>query len=236
MPYRKRTTYRRRRPAYTAKKLKKYVKKYKRNYKRIPRGVSTQSNIPRMQKLRYVDDISLTISAGAPAYHQFRANSIFDPDYSGTGHQPMRFDEMAKFYADYVVIGSKITIKHCGGATAVAPVKMALYLNDTSISSLVYVNDLIEQGRVKYRVTSDNGSNHSRLALGFSAKKFFGLANVKDNVDRIGANCSTNPADQAFFIFAVQPMDNAANIGPLRFEVIIEYLVWFNQPLQLSVS
>lgn len=37
-------------------------------------------------------------------YHLFRANGIFDPDVTGTGHQPLYRDQVADLYTNYTVI------------------------------------------------------------------------------------------------------------------------------------
>ena len=36
-------------------------------------------------------------------------NSLFDPDQTGTGHQPYYFDQFAALYNRYTVLGSKLT-------------------------------------------------------------------------------------------------------------------------------
>ena len=55
----------------------------------IQRGVRPFAD-SQICNLRYVD--SLTIGpgggAGLSAHHFFRANGVFDPDFTGTGHQP----------------------------------------------------------------------------------------------------------------------------------------------------
>jgi len=51
--------------------------------------------------LRYVDWVNLTSTSGGQAYYQFRANSLFDPDLSGTGHQPRFFDQLCASVGPY---------------------------------------------------------------------------------------------------------------------------------------
>lgn len=62
-------------------------------------------------KLQYSDVVQLQASAGTPGLWQFRMNSLFDPDFTGTGHQPKWFDQLAAVYFRYRVKGAKITAK-----------------------------------------------------------------------------------------------------------------------------
>lgn len=49
--------------------------------------------------LRYHETFAVNPGAlGTPGYYAFRANSCFDPNYSGVGHQPRGFDELMKLY------------------------------------------------------------------------------------------------------------------------------------------
>ena len=63
---------------------------------------------PVTTKLVYTDTILLS-STGSVAFntHTFRANSVFDPDWTGAGHQPTRFDQLAALYQRYEVLKSK---------------------------------------------------------------------------------------------------------------------------------
>lgn len=65
-----------------------------------------------MVKLKYLDNFLLTLpTSGATAVAQvFRGNSIFDPDFTGAGHQPYASDIYAQMYKYYRVYGSKITV------------------------------------------------------------------------------------------------------------------------------
>ena len=65
-------------------------------------------------KLRYTDVISLNAAAGSLATYAFRCNNVFDPDATGTGHQPRHYDILAEVYNYYTVRGMKITAKIVG--------------------------------------------------------------------------------------------------------------------------
>jgi len=64
-------------------------------------------------KLQYCDVVQLAASAGSPGLYQFRMNSLFDPDYTSTGHQPQWFDQLSAVYSYYRVLKSKITVTFC---------------------------------------------------------------------------------------------------------------------------
>lgn len=57
-------------------------------------------------KQRYFERVVLGDAASIPAVYTFRLNSTFDPNETGTGHQPFGRDTMASSYNDYVVIGA----------------------------------------------------------------------------------------------------------------------------------
>jgi len=54
----------------------------------------------------YCDQISIQPDAFEP--HLFRANSIFDPDFTGVGHQPLSHDQYALRYSQYRVVSGQL--------------------------------------------------------------------------------------------------------------------------------
>jgi hypothetical protein len=72
----------------------------------VPRHVTgTRLGFPaqRNVSLAYVSRHRLTTSTGSVDVQQFRLNSLYDPDLTGAGHQPMGFDQWATYYNHYVV-------------------------------------------------------------------------------------------------------------------------------------
>lgn len=54
--------------------------------------------------LKYVDTFSVSLTASTGGQQIYNLNSLFDPDRTGTGHQPYGFDQMAALYNRYRVL------------------------------------------------------------------------------------------------------------------------------------
>lgn len=74
------------------------------NYVHRPIGIpDTQYTV-----IRYVDLVSFT---GSTSSYTFRANSLFDPDFTSTGHQPYYFDQFIASYEKYRVFKTHIKLR-----------------------------------------------------------------------------------------------------------------------------
>lgn len=86
---------------HTNNRTKRNRNKGQRNMKEIvPSSVFSAKYIPRLPVanrapvcLRYKDTFTQTMTPGLGANYQFRMNALNDPDYTGTGHQPYRYDQ-----------------------------------------------------------------------------------------------------------------------------------------------
>lgn len=59
----------------------------------------------------YTQHITLTApGVGTTVSNAFRLNSMFDPDLTGVGHQPMQFDQVAVLYNSYIVTGALVDV------------------------------------------------------------------------------------------------------------------------------
>lgn len=213
-------------------------KRYAFKKKRFGRSQAlVRVGFPRNQavKLRYVTSVSINPAIGQLAYHFFRANSLYDPDLTGTGHQPMTFDMWSTLYNHYVVCGAKITVTFVAdGSTTLVPLIFGVALTDDTTSTST-PSVLMENGTTGYRVTTPNGANTQghmpRMSKTFSAKKFFSIVNPMDNVARIGAGISADPTEVAFFaVFVGALPDVAQDLAAMTMMVVIEYFAIFSEP------
>lgn len=92
----------------------------------IPKVIPKLYNNNYTVTLTYADNYRYDVdAAGTTSYGQtFRMNSVFDPDYTGTGHQPLCRDLWASQYDYYAVLACryKIRLYNCcqGGTTYTA--------------------------------------------------------------------------------------------------------------------
>lgn len=190
-------------------------------------------------KHRYVDTFTLSAGAGLPASRVFRANSIFDPDQTGVGHQPLGTDEWSVFYNHYNVIGSKVTaqfisVAEVGSASAC---HVGVLLKDNSVV-LINPVTIMEQAHSRYGIlTSANATQMSSKINGFySPRKFFGIKDIGDNRTLLGANVGSNPSEDAYFHIYAAPVNSTAAIDAINVIVTIEYLVQYSERKSLLQS
>lgn len=193
-------------------------------------------------KHRYVEDttIQLDPTGVAPVIYSFRANSLYDPNYSGVGHQPLGFDQIMPFYNHYTVIGAKIKVQFFNCDTSLLVPQIAgIYMNGEQTPTLANWQTLAEQGNLTYGSMAMNNANTTLTSLAltktFSARKYFGRRGILTEDDFRGTS-TTNPAEQAYFHIFVCPSDNATNTGVVRALVEIEYISVYTELKQLSSS
>lgn len=195
-------------------------------------------------RLRYHQQITLDPDLGVAKSYIFWANGLYDPDYTstvtGTGHQPLGYDQWSTFYDHHIVLGSKCsaTFQSTGSTATGNTYVVGVLLGDNNISlNGVGVSKLIEQGRSRYKTlgVDTSGSNTKTVVKKFSAKKFFSCKDVQDRTD-IAGGVSTDPEEGAFYHIWAAPSNNANDPGVLYVNVLIEYIVLFKEPRLIAQS
>lgn len=225
MPYKrkyKKRTYRKKKKSYRARKA------LTSNY--VPSGMPVQ----RVAKLRYVEQITLQSVLGNIATYVFSANDVYDPNHTGTGHQPMGFDQWAILFNHYTVLGSRCSAKVAFQGSTVSTSMVGMYLTDGKISPYTDSDQFQEARKGTTRLLSSGQSQSVRIAQNYSAKKFHNVTDVKDNTGRLGASVSGSPTEEAFFNMWCQTKDGATK--NFTFIVEIDYIVSFSEPKDLTQS
>lgn len=187
-------------------------------------------------RLRYSQMVTLDPTAGTIAAHIFRANSLFDPDQSGLGHQPYGFDQLMQWYDHYTVIGSKMTARPIPvGTPNVTPGVALIHLSDTLVQPFSSVDHMLESpGNSRWVTTGANPQNPMQRAVrkGFSMRKFF---NKKLGEDDMQGTIASNPAEHAYFILMHGDI-SGNDPSPYTFQVTIDYIAVFTEPKILVQS
>lgn len=234
---------------YAKNNRRRYRRSYKRkgakvakNRKKLRGYGTTRSNVingplamRQIVKLRYSEDINLTAGTSLGNY-DFRANSIYDPNLTGTGHQPLGHDQWAYFYDHYVVLGAKIRVTLWQGtSTTTDNVFVSLALQD-SANTMTNQSMIREQPRTSWSMltTPSGGKGMRTLSKKFSAKKFFGAKSVI-TWDKLGASFGYNPTEDALFRIFYQNATSINNVS-ISANVVIDYIVLLSEPKVLNQS
>lgn len=164
-------------------------------------------------KLRYVSHNTISGALGAVGAHVFRMNSLFDPDLTGTGHQPMFFDQFCGAvgsapYSHYRVLTSTVTCTftqvtapaNSGAAPAnVGPLVVGLTAHGTQGLYTTDPENLCETSNTKWSHLGDKaaGNNTKVITATYNPIRDLGLG-VDD--DTISALYNANPTQQFFAI------------------------------------
>lgn len=233
MPHRYRRRGRSRR-SYNRRRKKKYSSPYQ---GRLMPGFPKS----KMFKFRYCDSVVLNAPIGNIASHVFKANGLYDPDVTGTGHQPLGFDEASVYYNHYVVLGSKITVAFSAGSTASSygPSQLVgVFISDDATFPGT-TSSLTEQGLTKWRYLAQaqtKGNAVTKVVNRFSAKKFFNITDIKDNIEELGATVTADPNDQAQFVVWTGSMDTGTDPPFVNCFITIDYIVLMREPKSLNQS
>jgi hypothetical protein len=225
------------------------VRKSRRNGKRGPIGAlgkaTTFTNMAPLRplfstpsrrfRLFYYDNgHEFTSTAGSVARYRFRANDCFDPDQTGTGHQPMGFDEAAKYYDQFTVINSKITVRYVAENASV-PMVCGVKLNDDTTNE-TGLTDIIENGLNRSAIVVGTGGGPNQvqtISLGCDVAKFFGRPAGTGiiNDPNLFGTAAASPVEEAYYQLFAFAAVNTTTVT-CGFDVLLEYDVVFWEPKQ----
>nr|AOV86229.1 hypothetical capsid protein [uncultured virus] len=194
--------------------------------------------------LRYAQSISLDPKAeqlGATGSNvwQFSANGLYDPDTTGTGHQPMYFDNYAQIFKRYKVDYSTITVTVVNsqttvynGTTVVPSYNYRLFILADGTPGITNeypgdMGEIIEEGgrNIKWRfVTASVNGNLPKLKHGLAPHK---LLNVSYKENDLVAQTNNNPDSACYYYVGITSADGNTDPPAVYLYVQIKYHVTF---------
>jgi len=181
-------------------------------------------------KLRYADYTTHTHTSGALQNWTLRGNSVYDPDFTYTGHQPTGFDELAAFFMYYKVVASKVIVK-ASSLTSDIPQVVVIRPVRENVAPSDWEN-AVESTRSAFDFIPTNGipmtttENHASTAALYPGQN--------DDDQDFGADVGSNPTK--VWYWRIDTQSSGASTAVLAINVIAEYDVIFSQKQVLGSS
>lgn len=228
----------------------------RRAFKRYGRVTTRQNKLAfsrsQLVRLRYCQQVTLNPNADSGAYIVYSANGPQSPNISNStgvsttlAHQPYGWDQWSAIYNDYIVLGSKITVTagapnstNQSSAAGILGVLLSDSPSPYSVTTSAGATVQMESGRCAFKQFNSNGNGKPViLSKKFSAKKFWNVSKLKDNVVRLGAAVSATPNEQAYYHLSFYSNDESisTSAGPYCW-VAIDYILLFSGPADLQAS
>lgn len=206
----------------------------KKNNYQFNKGVRSVEFAPpkKLVRMRYCSYVAINPVAGQMTSYVFRANSVYDPDLTGVGHQPSYYDQCAALYDHYHVKEShlKATFFNNIAAANYAVVVAAKVDDDGTIST--DMTSLLEDDDVVYQVLRLSATEETKsLTIDFNSDSFFGKE-VSDETAPFGQN----PEEVAYFNLAVGAADQSSDPATVSAVVVIDYIVECSERKDLIAS
>jgi len=193
--------------------------------------------------MRYCGEATINPGvAGIAGVHVINANGLWDPDTTGSGHQPRGFDQLMALYDHYVVVGAKLKV------TFMYQYGLSYYNHEIGIN--LKDTNTVHQDKSDYLegrnfVTSVMPAFTSGTAAGAapmrtlsyksSTKKFLGRSNVMSDPELKGG-VTSNPTEGLFFHVWASPTNSSVDQEPLGIRWTIDYLCILIEPKQPGQS
>lgn len=227
-----------RRPSRRPRRVGRYVRRFPRKIPRSVKTYNTNVGLPLSKRvtMTYFEAVGLTSTSGIPGTHSFNLASIFDPDFTGVGHQPYGHDQWAAFYQKYYVSSATISVKWSNIATNNIPHKVFVLLDKDNTTD-TNLDTRMEQTRGRGAKTLLANSNNVQTTYAkYSAKPFFGIKNIKDD-HQLKAAFSASPTLPAYAKIGIQPIDSVSTSAAIIYgEVTIRFSVVMFDPIPFTGS
>lgn len=180
-------------------------------------------------RLRYAEIVGINAGVGETAFgiYNFRANDVYDPNFSSGGHQPNCYDQWTAIYQKHTVVGSKIKVT----MTSVADTQIDCFAGVRTVTESTApttYTQLMEAPGKKPNIWTA-AQDKTIVTSNYSHRKWFGRFSTRD--DHYYGGPASSPPETVFhqiYVGALDPTSDAPNIQCM---VVIEYLVLFFDPI-----
>lgn len=177
-------------------------------------------------KQKYTETVFMNSNLGTLANYLFSLNGLYDPNFTGAGHQPMYFDQYMAIYNHFTVIGAKITVTFVPYETNTTPLRVALWQNDDTTVTPTTMDSIQEQSIATASILGSGGDAKVTKSFKWSPKKVFGGSLLANSLFR--GNSGANPTEQSYGVISVQSA-NVTDTNSCSALVHIEYITVYSE-------
>lgn len=170
-------------------------------------------------KMKYAEDVTVS----STGLYQFNLNSVFDPNRTGTGHQPYGHDQLSALFNRYRVISCGWRISALSSSV---PIQIGCVPSNDP-QTFTAMDALKEQPRAKYVCQNFGGSTNVLTGKAY-LPSIVGRTKAQYMADdRYQSVVGASPAEAAILNCFVANPQGQPIVGTLN--VILEYTVeWFD--------
>lgn len=150
--------------------------------------------------------------------YQFSCNGLFDPNITGTGTQPLYFDQMMTFYNHYYVDKSWMEVE-IRGSTASKDLLVVGYVDDDTTTSGI-VSAMQRPGAISFTCNPGVSMPCPKLKLAWNADKTFGATTASNPSFR--GNATTNPEEESYYTIQI------SDSGLGSFDLPVKVRIWYS--------
>lgn len=187
-------------------------------------------------KLPFTETLTPGTTSGGLYLYQYRGNSGFDPNYTGTGLQPNGFDQWAQFYNTYVVLGSEIIVEYLAGTAAACELVVVPAFNTASPAN---TKEAAGWRYAKTIIASYTGNGvYRKITSQMATAQICGVPEEEVVYDTdFSASVSANPANLNtwYWDICLQNINNSVTLSDvMRVTLILD--IKFMAPVQQAFS
>lgn len=193
-------------------------------------------------ELTYFDQFSLNPAVNTPDNYVFRANSLFDPNLTGTGHQPLSYDQWTTFYSNWVVTRcvAKATIMSTSLSTTAPTNQQAIFAmtprrNDAT--PIAVLSTALEQAYTEWTPVVGYAKPPT-LGMTIDCAKFFGVKpSVYNSSLEYSGGIGANPTQVLHLVcLAGDSLEGTTNADPLYVTIEFVFTAHFYNAITLAAS
>lgn len=194
----------------------------------VPRSVTTKREPFAKQITRtliYAEQVTRSLSTGLYNEYKISCNSLFDPNTTGVGHQPMYYDQLMAIYDHYCVTEAKITVVPVPESATTKTLTVCLFQDDDTNTNTTDMSTAMERPGATFSSCQAQvyGPTPSSLSARWSAKQVF-AGNPLSREDLSG-NAGASPTEESYFIIAAA--DASSTTSTMLYNIRVEYTATF---------